>query len=50
MAGAPFGMYSKSMFEHVAKQPVDEYEVENYEVDPNAYILIESPVQGTTKI
>lgn len=41
--------YSKSMFEHVAKQPVDEYEVENYEVDPNAYILIESPVQGTTK-
>lgn len=41
--------YSKSMFEHVAKQPVDEYEIENYEVDPNAYIFIESPVQGTTK-
>lgn len=41
--------YSKSMFEFVAKQPMDEYEIENYEVDPNAYIIIESPVQGTTK-
>lgn len=41
--------YSKSMFELVTKQPFDDYTIENYEIDPHAYILVESPVQGTTK-
>lgn len=41
--------YSKSLFEHVTKLPFDEFAIENYEINPHAYILVESPVQGTTK-
>lgn len=41
--------YSKRMLEHVIGYPFDEYQIENYEIDPNAYILVDSPVQGAAK-
>lgn len=41
--------YSIGMFEDVTKQSFEEYAIEGYKIDTNAYLLIESPVQGTTK-
>ncbi|WP_312072281.1 hypothetical protein [Anaerotignum propionicum] len=41
--------YSKRMLEYVIGYPFDEYAIENYEIDPNAYILVDSPVQGAAK-
>jgi hypothetical protein len=41
--------YSKCMFEHVTKHPFEEFSIENYEIDFCSYIIVESPVQGTTK-
>lgn len=41
--------YSNGLFKHVTNQSLDEFELENYEVDPYAYILIESTEQGSAK-
>ncbi|WP_143322444.1 AAA domain-containing protein [Clostridium sp. HBUAS56010] len=41
--------YSKAMFEHVVKCKMDEYKIENYEIESHSYILLESPVQGAAR-